>query len=164
MASKRFTVENKRKKKGKTDYSLRLKLLKSPKPRLIIRKSLKNMTLQIIESKNAQDKVLITTHSGELRKLGWKHSLSNIPASYLTGLILGKKALEKNIKEAILDLGFQKNIVKSKIYAGLKGCIDAGLKVNHNDKIFPDEDRIKGKHINKETDFEKIKEKINKNG
>ena len=115
---------------------------------------------QITESKNAQDKVIITAHSMELKKMGWNHSLSNIPASYLIGFILGKKALKGNIKEAILDIGIQKSIMKSRLYATLKGCIDAGLKINHDPKVFPDEDRIKGKHIGKESDFEKIKTKI----
>jgi len=160
MASKKYTVEKRRKRKKKTDYKLRMGLLKSSKPRLVIRRSLKNMTAQITESKNAQDKVIINAHSRELRKLGWNHSLSNIPASYLTGFILGKKAIKINIKEAILDIGIQKSIIKSRLYATLKGCIDAGLKVNHDPKMFPEEDRIKGKHIGKESDFEKIKSKI----
>jgi large subunit ribosomal protein L18 len=160
MATKRYTVEKRRKREKRTDYKLRINLLKSPKPRLVIRKSLKNIMIQIIKSENAQDKVIITTHSRELRKLGWNHSLSSIPAGYLTGFILGKKALKNNIKEAILDLGIQKSIMKSRLYATLKGCIDAGLKVNHDPKVFPEEDRIKGKHINKESDFEKIKSKI----
>ena len=63
MASKRFTVEKKRARKKKTDYKLRLKLLKSSKPRLVIRKSLKNINLQVVESENAQDKILTAANS-----------------------------------------------------------------------------------------------------
>ena len=47
--SKTQVVPFKRKREGKTDYKKRLKLLSSSKPRLVIRKSLKNMTVQIIE-------------------------------------------------------------------------------------------------------------------
>ena len=160
MASKRFTVEKKRARKKKTDYKLRLKLLKSSKPRLVIRKSLKNINLQVVESENAQDKILTAANSKELKKMGWNHSSANIPASYLTGLILGKKTLKKGIEEVILDLGLQKSIVKSRLYAALKGCIDGGLKTSHNPNVFPEDDRIKGKHINQESDFEKVKKKI----
>lgn len=162
VKSRKYTVKVKRKREGKTNYKLRLKLLKSCKLRLVIRKSLKNILLQIIKSINSQDRVLISSHSNELRKLGWDYNLSNIPSSYLTGFLLGKKALKKDIKEAILDGGLQEIVIKSRIYAALKGCIDAGLKIPHDPKIFPTEERIKGTHINKDIEkkFEDIKKKI----
>jgi len=160
--SKRYTVKLKRKKQGKTDYKLRLNLLKSNKPRLIIRKSSKNILMQIVKSENSKDKVIISNHSGELKKLGWDYNLGNTTSSYLTGLLLGKKALKNNIKEAILDIGLQKSVVKSRIYSALKGCIDSGLNVPHNPKMFPSEERIKGLHTNKDMGekFEEIKKKI----
>ena len=136
--------------------------MKSKLPRIVIRKSLKNMVLQIVQSKEAQDKVIITTHSKELRKFGWNGSLSNISASYLTGLLMGKKAFKKDIKETIADLGLQKSIRKTRIYAAIKGCIDSGLKINHDKKMFPEDERINGKHINKEQEFQKVMERINK--
>ena len=163
--NRKYTVKLKRKREEKTDYKLRLKLLKSDHPRLVIRRSLKNMLLQIVNSENAKDKVIISCHSGELRKLSWESNLGNIPSAYLTGLLLGKKALKNNIKEASLDIGLQKSVIKSRIYAALKGCVDNGLKINHDPKIFPPEERIRGSHINKEMEkkFEEIKNKI-KNG
>ena len=56
----------------------------------------------------------------------------------------------------------QSKIVKSRIYSALKGCIDAGLKVPHDPKIFPEEERIKGAHTKKDMkkEFEEIKKKI----
>lgn len=160
--NRKYTVRIKRKKQGKTNYKLRLNLLKSDKPRLVIRKSSKNILLQIVKSENAQDNIIISSHSQELKKLGWNYNLGNIPSSYLTGLILGKKALKKDIKEAILDLGLQISVTKSRLYSALKGCIDAGLKIAHDPKMFPKEERIKGLHINKEmgNKFEEIKKKI----
>ena len=162
VKSKRYTVKVKRKRQGKTDYKLRLNLLKSKKPRLVIRKSSRYILLQIVKSENSQDKVIISCHSSELNKLGWDYNLKNISSSYLTGFLLGKKALKKNIKEAILDIGLQKSIIKSKIYSSLKGCIDAGLKIPYNSDIFPPQERIKGLHINKDIEkkFEDIKKKI----
>ena len=160
--NRKYTVSIKRKREKKTDYKLRLKLLKSNKPRLVIRKSLKNIVLQIVESKDAQDKIIISSHSHELKKFGWDYNLGNIPSAYLTGFSFGKKALKNNINEVIIDLGLQKAIPKSRLYSAIKGCIDAGLQIPHDSKIFPSEERIKGKHINKDIEkkFEETKKKI----
>jgi len=35
----------------------------------------------------------------------------------------------------------------SRVFAALKGAVDAGLKVPHSESILPDESRIKGEHI-----------------
>lgn len=160
--NRKYTVKIKRKKQGKTNYKLRVNLLKSEKPRLVIRKSLKNILIQIVKSESSQDKVLISCYSRELKKIGWEYNLGNIPSSYLTGFLLGKKALKKDIKEIILDLGLQKSVIKSRLYSALKGCIDAGLSIAHDPKMFPPEERIKGLHINKEIEkkFEETKKKI----
>ena len=160
--NRKYTVKVKRKREKKTDYKLRTNLLKSDKPRLVIKKSLRYILLQLIKSENSQDKVIISLTSKELKKIGWEYDLKNIPSSYLTGLLFGRKALKNNIHEAVLDLGLQKSIIKSRIYSALKGCIDAGLKVPHNPKIFPEEKRIKGAHINKDIEkkFMEIKTKI----
>ncbi|MHA1860396.1 MAG: 50S ribosomal protein L18, partial [Candidatus Asgardarchaeia archaeon] len=63
------------------------------------------------------------------------------------GLLIGKRALKKRIKSAVLDIGVQKSIKGSRIYALLKGVVDAGLKVPHSPDVLPPEDRIKGEHI-----------------
>ena len=163
MAKNRsYTVKVKRKRNKKTDYNLRLKLIKSGKQRLLIRKSLKNILIQVVKSEDSRDKVVISCHSRELKKFGWGYNLGNIPSAYLTGFLFGKKALKKGVKEAILDLGLQKSVVKSRLYSALKGCIDVGLNVPHNPKIFPNEERIKGSHINNEikNKFEEVKKKI----
>ncbi len=141
------TVPYRRKREGKTDYKKRLKLLLSHKPRLVIRKSLDNMIAQIVEYDEKGDKILVSAHSSELKKLGWKFSKGNLPAAYLTGLLAGAKAKKKKISEAMLDLGLQTSVRGSRIYACLKGVIDAGIKVPHNPEILPDADRISGKHI-----------------
>ncbi len=152
----------KRKLKGRTDYKKRMDLLKSRKLRLVIRKSLKNIWAQIIQFNINGDKVLLSAHTNELKKYGWKSAKRNIPTAYLVGLLIGIKAKSKNIKEAILDIGFYRSIKGSIIYSLLKGAIDAGLKVPHSKDIFPSEDRIKGKHISEDIqkDFEEVKLKI----
>lgn len=144
---KKFTVPYRRKAEGKTDYRQRIKLLLSKKPRLVIRKSLKNITLQVIEFDPVGDKVLVAANSGELVKHGWKGNTNNLPACYLCGFLLGKKAQKKKVGDCILDIGMQTSVKGCAVYAALKGAIDAGLKVAHSKEIFPDDTRIKGDHI-----------------
>lgn len=141
-------IEFRRKREGKTNYKKRLTLLLSGKNRLVIRKTLKNINIQIVEYHKDGDKIIASANSKELeKKFGWKAGRSNIPASYLTGYLLGKKAIKIGVKEAILDMGFANNVKKNKIYTALKGVIDAGLKVPCNENIFPSEDVLKGIHI-----------------
>ncbi|NQU98355.1 50S ribosomal protein L18 [Candidatus Woesearchaeota archaeon] len=153
-----------RKKSGKTNYKKRLELLKSRKDRLVIRKTNKYLIIQMVKYEAKGDRVVVSTNSKELVKLGWKNSCKNIPACYLTGLLLGKKAKEKGLKEAILDIGLQTPIKGSKLFAALKGLIDLGLNVPSSEQIFPVNERIQGKHISDKIvkDFELTKNKIMK--
>ncbi|MBD3304691.1 50S ribosomal protein L18 [Candidatus Woesearchaeota archaeon] len=143
----RFTVAKRRKREGKTDYKKRVSLLMSKKPRLIIRKSLKNISLQLVEFSHEGDKIILSVNSRELKKLDWKANNNNLPAAYLCGYLLGKKALAKKIKESMLDLGMQSSVKKGVLFAALKGVVDAGLAVPHSENVFPEETRIKGEHI-----------------
>ena len=147
MKRKIIRVQYRRKKEGKTNYYKRLGLLKAGKRRLVIRRSLKNILLQIVEYVPSGDKILVSYNTQLLEKQGWKFNKRNLPAAYLGGLMLGKLAKEKNIKEAILDCGLQTSIKGSRIYAAVKGVIDAGLKVPCSEEVFPDENRLSGKHI-----------------
>ena len=147
--TKRFNIPFRRKREGKTNYKKRLKLLLSSKPRLVIRIFLKNISVQVIEYTPEGDKVIAAAAARELEALGWKFNKGNVPAAYLTGLLVGTKAKEKGVKEAILDVGLRNLTKGSRIYACLKGVIDTGLNVPHTEDIFPDESRIKGEHIAK---------------
>jgi len=144
---KKFTVQYRRKAEGKTDYRQRIRLLLSKKLRLVIRKSLKNITLQVIDFTPVGDKVLVAANSRDLVKHGWKGNTNNLPACYLCGFLLGKKAQKKKVGECILDIGMQTSVKGCALYAALKGAIDAGLKVAHSKEIFPNDKRIKGEHI-----------------
>ncbi|PIN72259.1 50S ribosomal protein L18 [Candidatus Woesearchaeota archaeon CG10_big_fil_rev_8_21_14_0_10_45_5] len=140
------TVVYRRKREGKTNYPKRIRLLSSRKPRLVVRKSLKNMHIQLISYTEKGDKVIASADSRELIKYGWNLNRGNLPAAYLTGLLIGKKAKGK-AEEAILDIGLQESIGGSKLYAALKGAVDAGMKIPHSNDIFPDEKRIRGEDI-----------------
>jgi len=146
---KPHTVPFRRKRKGLTNYKKRLKLLLSGKRRLVIRKSLNNILAQVVEYTPKGDNVILSAHSSELNKLGWKVSKGSVPGSYLTGLLLGKKAKEKGLNDFILDIGLNKSVKGCRPYALLKGVVDCGINIPHSGEILPSEDRIKGEHIKK---------------
>jgi large subunit ribosomal protein L18 len=158
---KNYLMPFKRRRENKTNYRKRLALLKSKKTRLVIRRSLSNISVQFINFVPSGDQTIAEANSTELKKLGWIRT-GNVPASYLTGLLAGKKAKNKKIEEAVLDLGLQISTKGSRIYAALKGVLDSGIKVPCSEEILPSEDRIKGRHISKdlEKQFEEVKNKI----
>ncbi len=153
----------KRRRERKTDYKARLRLIQSRLPRIVVRKTNKYVIVQYVESKEAQDKIKIGVTSKQLLKYGWDKekigSLKSLPACYLIGLLLGKKIKNKE-QEVILDTGLIRNVKKSRIYAVLKGLVDAEIKINHKKEIFPEEERIRGEHLKNKIDFEKIKSNI----
>ncbi len=156
-------LDKQRRMKSKTNYNKRLKLLKGNCPRLVIRKTNRYIILQIIESKNAQDKVIYSVSTKELIKLGWpkekQGSLKSSTASYLAGLLLGKKA-EKLKERVILDSGLIPNTKGSRIYSALKGVADSGIKINYDEKIIPPMERIEGKAQKLDSIFKKVKGEI----
>jgi large subunit ribosomal protein L18 len=158
---KDYLVPFKRRRENKTNYRKRLALLKSKKTRLVIRRSLSNISVQFINFVPEGDQTVAEANSTELKKLGWVRT-GNVPASYLTGLLAGKKAKNKKIEEAVLDMGLQISTKGSRIYAALKGVLDSGIKVPCSEEILPSEDRIRGKHISKdlEKQFDEVKNKI----
>ena len=99
-------VQFRRRRQNKTDYFARRRLLESGIPRFIVRKTNRYIIAQIAESKEAQDKIICSTHSKELLKYGWPStfSIKNTSAAYLTGYLCALKAIKKNIKKAILDM------------------------------------------------------------
>ena len=142
-----YTVPYRRKREGRTNYKKRLKLLQSGKSRLVIRKSLKGIYASLVNYGEKGDLVIASASAADLKKLGWAMSAGNLPSAYLVGLILGTRAKKAKIAEAVLDVGLYSPIKKSRIYAALAGCLDAGINVPHGDDVLPGKDRIEGKHI-----------------
>ncbi len=64
----RYRRPLRRRAEGKTNYSKRLKLLKSKKIRAVIRASNNHIHIQFIESRLGGDRILISAHSMELIK------------------------------------------------------------------------------------------------
>jgi large subunit ribosomal protein L18 len=150
MAKKaNYRVQLRRRREGKTDYQARKALVASRKPRLVTRASNKNVEVQIIIAKPHGDEVLVSANSRELIKsYGWRAPTGNIPAAYLTGLLVGVKAKAAGIKEAILDLGLVSPTKGSRTFSVVSGVVDAGVDVPHSEEKIVKE-RVKGDHIAK---------------
>jgi len=144
-----YTVQFRRKRKSLTDYRKRLKILSSNKLRLVVRKSLKNIQASIVMYDKKGDIVKVSSHSSSLKKFGWPYNTGNLPSAYLVGFLLGKKAKKIKLDNAILDIGLQKSIKGSRIYAVLSGALDAGLDIPHSKEVLPSKERISGTHISK---------------
>ena len=142
-----YRVPFRRRREMKTDYQQRKRLLKSGKIRFVARPSNKQVLVQFVESKIGGDKTFVQVRSNDLKQHGWDIATSNLPAAYLTGYLAGKKAAKAKIKEAILDVGTFAVNPGTRIFATLKGVVDAGIIVPYNEKMVPPEDRIRGEHI-----------------
>ncbi len=145
--SGRYKVKFRRRREGKTNYYRRREMIKSGLPRLVVRRTNRYIIAQVIIPRVTGDEVIVNAASKELLGFGWKGGLKNTPSAYLVGLVIGYKALLKGVKKVILDIGLHRPIKGTRIFAVLKGVIDAGLEVPHSEDIIPDDDRINGKHI-----------------
>jgi len=143
----RYKLAFKRRREGKTDYRARLNLIGLDKSRLVVRITNKHTIAQIINVKVNGDETLVSAHSNELKNMGWLGSGKNTSAAYLTGFLLGKKALEAGIISAVLDIGLKSSTRGARIFATLKGAVDAGLEVPYSDIILPADERIRGEHV-----------------
>jgi large subunit ribosomal protein L18 len=144
----RYRVPFRRRREGKTNYRSRRALVLSRVPRLVIRLTLNHAIIQVIEAEAVGDKVVVSAHSRELAKnYGWLGSCGNIPSAYLTGLLCGFKAMASGVDKAFLDIGLHIPSKGTRLFAALKGVVDAGVEVPHSEDILPNEDRISGKHI-----------------
>jgi large subunit ribosomal protein L18 len=144
-----YNIKFRRRREGKTNYKLRKRLIVSGLPRIVVRKTLKHVIVQLSEPKVDGDIILVSAHSKELIKYGWMGNFNNIPGCYLTGLLCGFRSIEKGVRKAVLDIGLQSPSQGGRIFAALKGIIDAGVNIPHKEDILPSEERILGNHISR---------------
>jgi large subunit ribosomal protein L18 len=104
-----------------------------------------NIMAQVLKPLAGGDSVVTAVRSSELLMYGWKGSMKSIPTSYLTGLLLGIRTLEKGMNNLILYTG--KGSFTSRIAACLKGLIDAGVSIPVSEASLPKIERINGGHI-----------------
>lgn len=167
---KRFQVKFKRRRQGKTDYYARKRLTvqdknkyNTPKYRLIVRFTNKDIICQIAYSRIEGDVVVAAAYAHELPRYGVKTGLTNYAAAYCTGLLLARRHLKKlkldetykGLEEAsgaeyyvekegdnpapfrcVLDVGLARTSTGAKIFAAMKGVADGGIDVPHSETRF----------------------------
>ncbi|MBU0527912.1 MAG: 50S ribosomal protein L18 [Candidatus Micrarchaeota archaeon] len=153
-----YVVYYRRRREGKTDYKKRLALVKSGKTRMVIRRSNKALVIQFVDFYPEGDKTLLTMSSNQLSKDYKWPAKRNIWTGYLAGLMAGKLAQKKGVKEFVLDVGMYGSSKGSVIYAALQGATDSGLKSNFDSKMIPDFSTVPDKY---KKAFEEVKSKLN---
>lgn len=174
----RFQVKWRRRREGKTNYYKRKRLLiqdkqkyNNAKYRLVVRISNKNTLCQLIYSRLEGDFILSSSYSNKLCKIGLASGNNNFSTSYINGLYLSKKFFLENFSfsknknkmknnfNVILDTGLARITTGNKIFAAMKGSVDGGFTIPHNEKRFPGykknenfdiesmKNRIEGKHV-----------------
>jgi len=168
---KRYQVKFRRRREGKTDYQARKGLcaqyrnkFNTPKYRLIVRTTNKDVVCQIAYSRMQGDVIVAAAYSHELPKYGLKVGLKNYAAHYCTGLLLARRVLKKFKMDELykgqeeadgddycvepvddgpkpfrcfLDVGLTRTTTGNKVFGALKGALDGGLDIPHNNKRFP---------------------------
>jgi len=152
------------------------------KYRFVVRFSNKDITCQITYAAIAGDVVVAAAYAHELPKYGLKVGLNNYSAAYATGLLLARRVLTKfgladtykgceevtgedyNVEAVddgprpfycLLDTGLKRTSSGSKVFAALKGALDGGLDIPHNEKRMVGYDKAK-----KELDAETLRKYI----
>lgn len=141
----------KRRSTGHTDYHRRLKLLRNGAPRAVVRVTNTQVICQLVSYNADGDRVVTAADGQGLRgKYAWPAGTStkSVPAAYCTGYALAKQAKKAGHNQAVLDIGLAASTSGNRVFAALKGMVDAGLTVPHSEHIFPSEERINGEHIN----------------
>ncbi|XP_057536475.1 60S ribosomal protein L5 [Amaranthus tricolor] len=166
---KRYQVKFKRRRDGKTDYRARNRLINqdknkynTPKYRLVVRFTNKDVIAQIISASIAGDLVLASAYAHELPRYGLEVGLTNYAAAYCTGLLLARRVLKKldmdqeyegNVEasgedysvepgdtrrpfRALLDVGLVRTTTGNRVFGALKGALDGGLDIPHSEKRF----------------------------
>jgi large subunit ribosomal protein L18 len=137
----------KRIRSDKTNYRKRAALLIGRHSFVTVKVSDQNVAAQVLKPTPTGDIIIASAHSRELAKQDWKGAFNNLPACYLTGLLMGKKTLEKGVKNAVLYIG--KDHFTSRVAACLKGIVDSGVTMPVSEESLPLEERITGRHIAK---------------
>ncbi|MDD4136394.1 MAG: 50S ribosomal protein L18 [Methanoregula sp.] len=143
----RYFVPFRRRREGKTDYYQRTRLIVADVPRMVVRKTNRHIIVQLVTAEMDGDRTLVAANSAELEHYGYKGSTSNTPAAYLTGMLFAVKAKKAQQDSAILDIGLNRATPGARVFAALKGAVDAGLDIPYGEEILPSEERLKGAHI-----------------
>ena len=143
-----YKVPFRRRREGKTDYRMRLKLLKSGEPRAVVRFSRGRVLVAVTSYDPTGDRVIAAAESAELPQVGYpEHGLVSTPAAYLTGYLAGMRAKRAGHESAVLDAGLRRPAQGGRLLSALKGLLDAGIEIPHGEGGFPKADRLNGTHL-----------------
>jgi len=146
----RYRVHFRRRREGRTDYRVRLRLLSSGRSRAVVRCSGRRVRVALVDFDPGGDKVLASADSAELGRIAFPPtSLASTPAAYLTGYLAGLRAKSRGTDEAVLDAGLRRPTAGGRLAAALKGLLDAGMQIPHGGENFPSADRLAGAHLPK---------------
>ncbi|XP_029440031.1 60S ribosomal protein L5-like isoform X1 [Rhinatrema bivittatum] len=168
---RRYQVKFRRRREGKTDYFARKRLViqdknkyNTPKYRLIVRISNRDIVSQIAYARIEGDAIVCAAYAHELPRYGVKAGLTNYAAAYCTGLLLARRLLQKFGLDKIyegqveitgdefnmesvegqpgafscyLDVGLARTTTGNRVFSVLKGAVDGGLVIPHSTKRFP---------------------------
>ena len=139
-----------RRRTGETDYRRRMKLLRKGAPRAVVRVSNTQVSAQLAIYNSEGDEIVASATGDSLvGKYGWPEDMSkkSISAAYLVGFALGKSALAAGHEDAVLDIGLSASTPGARVFAAVKGMVDAGMDIPHGESVIPDDERISGSHI-----------------
>lgn len=154
-----YRVHFRRRREGKTDFAKRLALVKSGKTRMVVRKTNKSILVQFVDFSPTGDKTVLTVNNAHLVKQCKWPAKRNVWTAYLAGLMAGKLAQKKGVKEFILDIGMHIPSKGSLLFAAQKGAADAGLSTHFDKEIVP-EAKISNPPEKYKAAFEEAKSKI----
>jgi large subunit ribosomal protein L18 len=143
----RYFVPFRRRREGKTNYYQRTKLVVADVPRMVVRKTNRHIIIQLVTADMDDDRTLVAANSAELEKYGYMGSTSNTPAAFLTGILFAVKAKKAHYSNAVMDIGLHRATPGARVFAALKGAVEANLDVPHSEEILPSDERVKGAHI-----------------
>ena len=144
----RYRVHFRRRREGRTDYRVRLRLLASGRSRAVVRCSGRRVRVALVDFDPRGDRVVASADSSELGRIAFPPaSLASTPAAYLTGYLAGLRARSHGTEGAILDIGLHHATSGGRLAAALKGLLDAGLEIPHGGERFPSAERLGGAHL-----------------
>jgi large subunit ribosomal protein L5e len=157
------------------------------KYRLIVRFTNRKCICQLAYASIIGDKVIVQATSAELGTYGIPCGHTNYAAAYATGLLIARRTLkhfgldetfkgkaevngedyhveeeegEQRPFKAILDVGLTRTTSGARIWGALKGAVDGGLHVPHNNKKFPGFTAAEEKGADPQYDAEAHKDRI----
>jgi large subunit ribosomal protein L18 len=144
----RYRVHFRRRREGKTDYRVRLRLLRAETSRAVVRCSGRRVRVAIVAYDPAGDRVVAAAESSELGRISFPAArFASTPAAYLTGHLAGLRAKNAGAQDAVLDTGLHHPTPGGRLAAALKGLLDAGLSIPHGTEGLPKPDRLQGAHL-----------------